>query len=304
MTTAQPARRWLPSYLVLALIWGNSFLFMMIGLESLTPAGVVFSRLLLGLVTMLVISAIARSALPPRRYWKPLFLTALPMTAGGWVLFAFSEQYISSALAGIINGATPLTTLAAILIAFPEERPTRQRVIGLGLGFIGVLVVVGVWQGLGAATWLGIGACVLAVLGYGIAYPYSRRHLATGRPDALPPLAIATGLMIMGTLQITPLMLVTGYAHDPVTLKVVLAMLALGILGSGIAYVLNFQVISRSDATTASTVTFAITVVAVISGAVFLNEHITWNQPLGALLVIAGAAIAQGLLRLPRFARG
>ena len=80
-------------------------------------------------------------------------------------------------------------------------------------------------------------------------------------------------------------------------------MVALGVLGSGLAYVLNFVVIARSDATTASTVTYVITLVAVVSGALVLGEHITWNQPVGALLVIVGAATAQGLLT-PRFARG
>lgn len=261
MTSSHTLRSWLPAYLVLAVIWGNSFLFMMVGLTSLTPAGVVTTRLALGMVTMLVISAITRSPLPARRYWKPL-----------------------------------------IIAAFPEERPTRQRVIGLGIGFLGVLVVVGVWQGLGSSTLLGIGACVLAVIGYGISYPYVRRHLATGRPDALPPLTLATGLMIMGWLQTLPFVAVTGYSHDPITPQVIGVMLALGVLGSGVAYVLNFRVINNSDATTASTVTFVITIVAVISGAVFLGEDITWNQPTGALLVIAGASVAQGLLRLPRFA--
>ena len=300
--TRHPVRSWLPAYLVLALIWGNSFVFIKIGLESLTPAGVVFSRLFLGMVTMLIVSAVTRTPLPPRRYWRPLFLAAILMTSMGWLLFAFSEQYVSSALAGIINGATPLLTLVAILVAFPEEKPTRQRMIGLGIGFTGVLVVVGVWQGLGATTWLGIGACLLAVVGYGISYPYVRRHLATSS-SSVRPMTFATGLMIMGTLQITPVMLVTGYSHAPIGLSVVLAMVALGVLGSGLAYVLNFVVIARSDATTASTVTYVITLVAVVSGALVLGEHITWNQPVGALLVIVGAATAQGLLT-PRFARG
>ena len=84
---------------------------------------------------------------------------------------------------------------------------------------------------------------------------------------------------------------------------VVLAMLALGVVGSGIAYILNYVVIHRSDATTASTVTYVITLVAVVSGAVVLGEHISWNQPVGAALVILGAATAQGLIRRPRFAR-
>jgi drug/metabolite transporter (DMT)-like permease len=299
--TSHPVRSWLPAYLLLALIWGNSFVFIKVGLESLTPAGVVFSRLFLGMITMLAISAVTRTPLPPRRYWGPLFVAAILMTSGGWLLFAFSEQYVSSALAGIINGATPLLTLVAILVAFPEEKPTRERVIGLGVGFTGVLVVVGVWQGLGATTWLGIGACLLAVVGYGISFPYVRRHLAT-RSSAIGPMTFATGLMIMGTLQISPVVLLTGYAHAPVEPHVIAAMAALGVLGSGVAYMLNFRVIERSDATTASTVTYVITLVAVVSGAVVLGEHITWNQPVGALLVVLGAATAQGLVR-PRFAR-
>ena len=297
-----PPRTWLPSYLLLALIWGNSFVFIKVGLDSLTPAGVVLSRLALGTVAMLVISAVMRSPLPPRRLWGPMFVAAILMTSGGWGLFAFSEQYISSALAGIINGATPLMTLVVILLAFPEERPTRQRVIGLGIGFTGVLVVVGIWQGLGATTWLGIGACMLAVTGYGISFPYVRRHLATGS-DAMGPMTFATGLMIMGTIQIAPVAAVTGFSHDPITMQVVLAMLSLGVLGGGIAYTLNYVVIHRSDATTASTVTYVITLVAVVSGAVVLGEHVSWNQPVGGALVVLGAASAQGLVRLPRFAR-
>jgi drug/metabolite transporter (DMT)-like permease len=296
------ARSWLPSYLLLALIWGNSFVFIKVGLDSLTPAGVVLSRLALGMVTMLVISVVMRSPLPPRRLWWPLFVAAGLMTSGPWLLFSISEQYISSALAGIINGATPLMTLVVILAAFPEESPTRQRIVGLVIGFSGVLFVVGIWQGLGASTWLGVGAAVLAVTAYGISFPYVRRHLATGS-GAMGPMTFATGLMILGTIQIAPVVLLTGYTQAPVTTSVVLAMLALGVLGSGIAYILNYVVISRSDATTASTVTYVITLVAVVAGALILGEHITWNQPVGAALVILGAAIAQGLVRLPRFAR-
>ena len=295
-------RAWLPAYVLLALIWGNSFVFIKIGETALTPAGVVFSRLFLGMLTMLAISLVMRSPLPPRRYWKRMFIAAFLMTSGGWLCFAFAEQYVSSALAGIMNGSTPLLTLVAILIAFPEEKPTPQRIAGLILGFSGVLIVIGVWNGLGGGTLLGIGACLLAVVGYGIAYPYVRRHLATG-DSALGPMTFATGLMIMGTLQITPVMLVTGYAHASITWQVVASMLALGILGSGIAYILNFMIIHRSDATTASTVTYVITLVAVVSGAVILGEHITWNEPVGGALIVLGAAIAQGLVRLPVRAR-
>lgn len=291
--------RWLPSYLLLALIWGCSFLFIKVGLESLTPAGVAFSRIVLGLITLLVLSAFMRSPLPPRRAWGPLFVAALLMTSVPWTLFAYAEQHVSSALAGIINGATPLMTLVAILLVFPEERPTRQRVVGLVVGFAGVLVVVGIWQGLGTGTWLGIGACLLAITGYGFSFPYVRRHLATG-DSPVGAMTLATGLLAMGAIQSAPIVLVTGYSHAAFTVSTALALLALGCLGSGFAYVLNFRVISRSDATTASTVTYVITLVAVLAGALFLGEHITWNQPVGGALVLLGAAVAQGLVRLDR----
>lgn len=294
-------RSWLPSYLLLALIWGGSFYFMKLGLLSLTPAGVALSRLVLGLITLLIISLITRTRLAPRRAWLPLFIAAALMTSVPWLLFAYGEQHISSALAGIINGATPLMTLVAILLVFPEERPTRQRMLGLAIGFGGVLVVMGVWQGLGAATWVGIIACTVAIACYGFSFPYVRRHL-TGGPNAtsLAPIALATGLMAMGTLQAAPMVAIGGYAESAIGVQTVLGMLALGCLGSGLAYILNFRVISRSDATTASTVTYLTPLVAVVAGAVLLDEHISWNQPVGGVLIVLGAATAQGVIHARR----
>lgn len=304
MTQPSATSRWLPSYLLLALIWGGSFAFMKIGLESLTPVGVSLGRIVLGAITLLIISALTRTALPPRRSWKRLFIYGALVSTIPWTMFALSETHISSALAGIINGATPLMTLIAILLVFPEERPNRQRVIGLTIGFVGVLVVVGVWQGLGGGTLIGIGACIIAITCYGFSYPYGRRHL-TGGPMAsdLTPLALATGVLIMGTIQTAPIALVTGVTIAPIQTSTIIAMLGLGCLGSGIAYILNFQVLGRADATTASTVTYIPPLIAVIIGALFLDEHITWNQPLGGVLLIVGAATAQGILRLPKRSR-
>jgi drug/metabolite transporter (DMT)-like permease len=301
VTRAPGVSKWLPSYILLALIWGGSFAFMMIGLESLTPVGVSFGRILLGAITLLVLAAATRTSLPPRRAWKHLFIYAALVSTVPWTMFAIGETHISSALAGIINGATPLMTLVAILAAFPEETPNRQRIIGLSIGFIGVLIVVGVWQGLAAGTWTGIAACFVAIICYGISYPYGRRHL-TGGPLAsdLTPLALATGVLVMATIQTAPLTLITGVFKAPLQLSTVIAMLCLGCLGSGVAYVLNFRVLANSDATTASTVTYIPPLIAVIVGAIFLDEHLTWNQPIGGVLVVAGAAIAQGVLHLPK----
>jgi drug/metabolite transporter (DMT)-like permease len=233
-----------------------------------------------------------------------VFVASMLWASIPWMLFGFGQQYVTSALAGIINGATPLMTLLAILIAFPEEKPTRQRIFGLTLGFLGILVVVGVWNLVTEgerSNLVGIGALVVAIACYGLAFPFARRYLSgTGMRPAPNPIALATGLMIGGLLVTGPVVLVTGVTREglqDVSASSLWSLIALGVLGSGIAYVLNFVVVPRSDATTASTVTYLTPLVAVIVGALVLSERITWNEPVGALLVITGAAIAQGLIQ-------
>ena len=134
--------------------------------------------------------------------WRHLFVVAMLMNSIPFTLFAIGETHVSSVLAGIINAATPLTTLAVILLAFPEEKPNAERVIGLLVGFLGILVVVGVWEGLGSGEWTGIAACVGAVTCYGIAFPYVRRHL-TGLPES--GIGLATGQVACGAAVLLPL---------------------------------------------------------------------------------------------------
>lgn len=302
--TFAPPRSWLPSYLVLALIWGFSFYFIIVGLEAFTPVGVAFSRIAFGAVTLVIIALATRTALAPRWAWKYLFVTSLLWVSIPWMLFGFAETQVSSALAGIINGATPLMTLLAILVAFPEEKPTLQRILGLFIGFAGIIVVVGPWQGIEGSDALGIAALVLAIACYGIAFPFARRYLysakdSDGNPrPPLNPIALALAMMIWGLVVTGPIVVVTGVTDSPMSAAPFFAVAALGILGSGIAYVLNFRVVQRSDATTASTVTYFTPLVAVIAGAVLLNEHLSWNQPVGGVIVVLGAAIAQGVLRV------
>ncbi len=287
---AAPARSWLPPFVLLALIWGCSFLLIQLGLRSLTPVGVAFGRLVLGAITLLLVSAVTRTALPPRGVWRHLFVVALLLNSVPFTLFAYGETQISSSLAGIINGAAPLTTVLVVLVAFPEEKPTRERLAGLLLGFLGVVVVLGVWRGLGDGQWLGIGACVLAVCCYGLAFPYARRHLA----GAAGPVSLATGQVCFGALQLVPAVALTGLTSGPLVASAAWGMLALGCLGSGLAYVLNFRVVAAAGSTTASMVTYATPVVAVIVGVAFLAEQPQWNELVGTAVVVAGAALAQG----------
>jgi drug/metabolite transporter (DMT)-like permease len=292
----QPATRlpWQLAFLVLASIWGCSFLLIKLGLAGLNPIQVSFARVAIGAITLVLVSGLSRTRLPrSRTVWRHLFVMAVLMNVVPFILFSYGETHVSSILAGIINGATPLTTLAVILIAFPEEEPTRNRVVGLLIGFSGLLVVVGIWNGLGAGELTGILACIGAICGYGIAYPYGRRHVV-GLSDG--PISVATGQMLAATLMLLPLAALSGGTTGPITSSVVLSMLALGALGTGIAYVLNYRIVAAAGATTASTVTYLTPLVAILVGFIFLNEPLSWNEPIGGLIVVLGVAVSQGRL--------
>jgi drug/metabolite transporter (DMT)-like permease len=291
--------RWLPAYLILAAIWGCSFLFIEVGLESFSPAGVAFGRITMGLITVVLLSVVTRAPLPPRWAWGPLFIASLLWVSVPWLLFAVAQTMVTSSLAGIMNAATPLMTLLAILIAFPEERPTPQQIIGLAIGFLGILVVIGVGNiGNGSSSLLGVGLLLIAVACYGVAFPFARRFLTGPTARAtLHPLSLAMGLLIGGFIVTAPITAIIGLTTYPPTSPSVLAVVALGVLGSGIAYALNFFVTQNADATTASTVTYLTPVVAVIVGAIVLSEPLAWHQGVGAVFVILGAATAQGLIR-------
>lgn len=297
--------RWLPAYLALAVIWGCSFFFMEVGLESFTPAGVTLARITFGLLTVIGLSLVTRTTLPPRWAWGPLFIASLLWVGIPWTLFPIAQTMVTSSVAGIMNAVTPLMTLLAIMIAFPEERPTTQRIIGLFVGFAGILVVIGAWRiGDDSLSLAGIGLLLIAVACYGIAFPFARRYLTGPLARApLHPLALATGLLMWGLLTTAPIAALNGLTTGTVTLAPTLSVLALGVFGSGIAYALNFFVTQRADATTASTVTYLTPLVAVVMGAVILSESVTWNQIAGGGLVIIGAATAQGLVRIPRHHR-
>ena len=289
-------------FFALGLIWGCSFLFIKLGLEALTPVGVAFVRLVVGSVTLLTIVRVTGTSLPrSRKTWGYLALVGLLFCAIPFTLFAWGETQVSSILAGIINACTPLATLVVVLAAFPEERPTRQRIVGLVIGFVGVLIVVGVWEGLGGGELLGVLACIAAITCYGLAFPLTRRHLVrTG--DG--PIAIAAGQVTLAALFLVPVVAVewalgSPFVTAPPSATTVLGMLALGGLGSGVAYVLNTHIVSVAGGTVASSVTYVTPLVSVAAGALLLAEPLNWHEPVGGAVVLLGVAVSQGRIPLP-----
>lgn len=300
--TAAARHRLVPiQYLALALVWGSSFLFMKVALDGLSPAQVVLGRLVLGALALVAVMALTGRRWPrDAATWGHLSVIAVFMCALPFSLFAWAGQHIPSGLSSIYNATTPLMTVLIGVVALPQERLTRTRALGIALGAAGVLVVVGPWELMADPAFGSSVPAQLACLGatacYGVAITYTRRFVATRSHDA--PTIAATQVSIAAALM---LLLSPFLARGPVELSpaVVASMLALGVLGTGVAYVWNTVVIKAWGATPASTVTYLTPVVGVTLGAVVLGESFGWNEGLGAVVVVLGILIAQGRLRLP-----
>ncbi len=277
----------LVQFIATALIWGSSFLFIAEAVQGLSPVQVVLGRVCIGAVVLLVVCAVTRSRFPPEpRTWVHLSVVAMLLCVIPFLLYAWAGQFIDSSLASIYNATTPLMTMLVALVALREERLTPPRLIGLLLGFAGVIVVLGPWHGFSGENAVPAqAACLGATLSYGVAFVYLRRFVT---PLGLPAVPVAT--MQVGIAAVVMVLVAPFTALTPVTLTapVVLSMLALGALGTGLAYVWNTNVVAAWGATNASTVTYLSPVVGVALGALVRGEAITWNEPVGCAIIVAG----------------
>jgi len=293
--TRRTASSWQASFVVLSTIWGASFMFIKVELEALDPLVVALARVVFGAATLLIVLAIRREGLPRNRtVLRDLFVVALFYNSIPFALFAFGEQHASSIVAAIGNATTPLWTVVFAIALLPSEAATPGRVGGVLLGFAGVLVLLGPWHGLGGPSLLGTLLCLGAGICYGFAFTYTRRHLS-GRPES--HLSLAGAQILIATVQLAVVTPFFSSAPSHIPLKVWGSVLALGALGTGLAYVLSYDVIARAGATTASLVTYVVPLFATFFGVVLLSESLSWNEPVGAAVIIVGAAVSQGVLR-------
>lgn len=290
---------WLPAYIALGVVWGCSFIFIKLGLEFLTPVGVAFGRTALGAMALIAVVRVRKIDLPrDKKLWAHLWVVAILLNVVPGFLFAFAEVKVTSVLAGIMNAVTPLMTLLVMATLFRAERIKFYQIFGLLIGFAGVLTVLGAWHGFGANPVSAVLALLAAVACYGFSFPYSRKYVL---PHKLRPEALAATQVSLAAVTLLPFYLNNGIAKDEYRVSSVAAMLALGIFGTGFAYIWNFQILAAAGSAIASSVTYVTPVIAVIVGVIFLGESVTWNEPVGGAIVLLGAAISQG--RLGRFNR-
>ncbi|MET9833660.1 DMT family transporter [Streptomyces sp. NPDC006385] len=299
--TAPPRPRarldWRVRFAALSLIWGFSFLLIKVGTEGYAPFQVTLGRLVFGTAVLAVAMAVRRERLPRGvRTWGHLTVAAFLLNALPFSLFAYSELTIPSTLAGICNATSPLWGMALSLVALSEDRPTRVRVAGLGIGFLGVLTVLGAWQGFHGLDATGTAMALLASLSYPIGWIYVRRTLA-GSGDSHLSLTGAQLLLATGQLAVvTPLFTSLPTRFSPLPL---LAIVALGALGTGLAVLLQYGLVAEVGPTTAQMVTYFIPVIATAAGVALLGESLAWSTPVGAVIVLAGAALTQVRRKTP-----
>lgn len=280
------SKNWL-MFGALGLIWGSSFLWIKLALEEILPFSVVGWRTLFGFLGLLVIIRLRRIPVPrdPLTLGKfavmGTFNVALP-----WLMITWAETRVDSGLAAVLNGTMPLFTTVIAHFALHDDKITAGRVLGLIVGFVGVVVLVGsnldltnFFQGDTIAELALLGA----VLFYALSVTFQRRYLRGQNPVLQSTLSLGIGAAIVWSA--TPLFQPYQIPTLPLTWT---AVLWLGLLGSCTAFIMSYALLNAWGPTRSSLVTYVFPVVGLLLGAIFLNEALTWRLAIGAVLVIAG----------------
>jgi drug/metabolite transporter (DMT)-like permease len=284
--------RYLPMLLLLSLIWGSSFMFIKVADRQLDPATLILGRIALAAVTLAIyvgLSIGARAALVELRlHWRPVVVVGLLNTAIPFWLLSWGETRIDSGTASIIQASLPIFTALLAFGFFHEQRVTGRRLVGVGVGFVGVALLVGAQpEGkiLGAVAVVGMAVC------YAAGGLLIRRYLSAARPPV-----VALGTSAVAAIAVLPV----GVARVPSSTpdwKTIGSVVFLGIVGTAFAYLLFFTIIAGAGASYASFVTYLVPPVALVYGAVFLDESIGGAAVAGLVLILGGVALGTGLSR-------
>lgn len=270
---------------ILGLIWGSSFLFIKLGVNEMPPAFVAGGRLASGVLFLLLALRVQRLGLPRRSLLGKLAVVALLNNTIPWILIPWGEQHISSSLASILNATMPIFTVLVAHVVTRDDRLTWLKLGGIVIGFVGVIVLIGAdLRDITGNSALGDMAVLLASVSYALGAVYARQTLR-GEDHTV----LATGQLGLALVFTTPLMLLSlGAVQATPSLTAISAVVALGVLGSGLAYIIYYWLIERASASQVSLVTYLLPITAILWGAALLSETIGANTILGLLLICAG----------------
>ncbi len=287
---ARPTRLdWL---LVVALgfMWGTSYVFIKIGVETLPTFTLIAARLGIGLSVLAVVVLVAREPLPrnPRIYGHLVVMSLINIVVP-FALITTAERSVDSALAAILNGAVPLFVIVIASLFLHDEPITVNRLVGLFVGYAGVIVLVSRSFGLGGGESSLFGE--LALLGSTVAYAtgtvYARRNVRGLRPMIPALFQVGFAFVIVSVIALA--------TEDPLAVRwtgsAVAAVVWLGILGSGLAYLVLFRLLARIGATSTSLVAYLLPIVGIGSGFLVFQEAVDGRVLFGSALVIAGVAL-------------
>ncbi|MBI3549291.1 MAG: DMT family transporter [Elusimicrobia bacterium] len=273
---------------ILAALWGGSFLFMRVAAPEFGPLALIELRVLIAALFLAPILIRSRSALRP--YLGRMFVLGAVNSALPFALFAYATLSVTAGFAAILNSTAPFFT-ALVAWVWLKQRLTSRQVVGLLIGFVGVLTLV--WDKASFKPG-GSGLAILACLAASFLYGLSANYIKTRLPE-VKPLDIAAGTQAGAALFLLPFALWAAPAVMP-SLKAWLTTAALGVLCTGVAYMLYFRLIASAGPTRAIAVTFLIPVFGMLWGALFLKEAVTLTMAIGTAIILLGTSLTTGLL--------
>jgi drug/metabolite transporter (DMT)-like permease len=287
---ARPTRTdWL-LLLALGIMWGTSYAFIKLGVETLPTFTLIATRLAIGLALLATVVAVAREPLPrnPRIYVHLAVMGAINI-AIPFTLITWAELTVDSAIAAILNGAVPLIVIVLAALAFHDEPITLNRLVGVVTGYIGVIVLVfpGLVAAAGGSEFTGEIALLGSTVAYAIGAVYSRRNI-----KGLRPMIPAVFQVFFALVMVT----VLAFAFEnPLAVSwnvdAVVAVVWLGLLGSGVAYLIMFRLLSRIGATATSQLAYLLPVVGIITGAIMFGEAVDARILVGTGLILGGVTL-------------
>ena len=284
------SRSAVPKIALLALIWGSAFLWIKLAIRGLSPVEVTLARLVLGAGVLFAIVAIRQEHVPRlAATWAHITVAALFANAAPYLLFALGEQHVASSTARMLNATTPLWTVVVALAVRHQKTISLRQAGGLLLGFAGAILIFAPWRCGGFAS-AGAVECLAAAACYGISYVYMDRFLVR---RGIGSVTLSACQLLATSAWLAIALGIVGALSPRWSATTVASILVLGLIGTGAAYVLNYQIISSEGATIASTVTYLLPVVAIILGVIVLNESITALIVAGIILVLVGVALTR-----------